>query len=116
MVNDSSFFRLCFGQSRTESSRDTDDDTLALDLLGQVDLVAGRVLHQDIQVGDGVALLDEGRRGVMEERGLGPDAGELSSETASGEHSEMYIGSEVTLGWEKLKRVWREKEWETGGC
>lgn len=116
MVNHSSFFsRLCFGQSRTESSRDTDDDTLALDLLGQVDLIAGRVLHQDVQVGDAVALLDEGGRGVMEKRGLGPDAGELSSETASGEHSERYIGSESYVG-EELKRAWREKKWKTGGC
>lgn len=36
------FFSLpCSSQSRTKSSRNTDNDTLALELLGEVDLVAG---------------------------------------------------------------------------
>lgn len=75
-------------QLRTEGSRNADDDTLALDLLGEIDLVPGGVLNQDVQVGNGIALLNEGGRGVMEEGGLSPDAGEVSSEPASSEHGE----------------------------
>lgn len=41
----------------TEGSRDTNDETLALEDLGDGDLVAGRVLHQ-LNVRDRVADLD----------------------------------------------------------
>lgn len=72
--------------SHTEGRRGANDDTLALDLLGEVDLVTGGVLNQDVQVGDGVALLDEGGRGVMEESSLRPHARDVRSETAGGKH------------------------------
>jgi len=43
---------------RTESSGDTNDQTLALcELLGEVDLVSGRALLQ-LDAGDGVTCLD----------------------------------------------------------
>lgn len=73
-------------RSLTESSGDANNNTLALELLGEVDLVAGGVLNKDVQVRDSIALLDEGRRGLVEEGGLGPDAGNVDSEAASGEH------------------------------
>lgn len=44
---------------RTEGSWDTDDNTLALKLLGDVDLVAGRGLDE-INAWDGVANLNTG--------------------------------------------------------
>lgn len=72
--------------SHTEGCRGANDDTLALDLLGEVDLVTGGVLNQDVQVGDGVALLDEGGRGVMEESSLSPHARGVGSETAGSKH------------------------------
>ena len=42
---------------RTEGSRDTDDNALALKLLGDVDLVAGRGLDE-VNVWDGIANLN----------------------------------------------------------
>ena len=45
----------------TESSRDTNDETLALEDLGDGDLVAGRVLHQ-LNVRNRVADLDHDGR------------------------------------------------------
>lgn len=48
----------------TEGSRNTNDETLALEELGDGDLVAGRVLHQ-LNVRDRVADLDhDGSRSV----------------------------------------------------
>ncbi len=76
--------------SRTEGCRSADDHSLALDLLGEIDLVAGRVLDEDVQVGNGVALLDEVPGGAVE--GGGPDAGDVGCDTAS-EHD----GSIVTM-------------------
>jgi hypothetical protein len=66
---------------RTEGSGSADDHSLALDLLGEIDLVAGRVLDEDVQVGNGVALLDEVPGGAVE--GGGPDAGDVGCDTAS---------------------------------
>ena len=43
----------------TEGGRHTDDDALALELLGDVDLVARRGLDK-LNVGDGIANLDIG--------------------------------------------------------
>lgn len=70
---------------RTESGGNADDDTLSLQLLGQVDLVAGGVLDQDVEIGDGVSLLNESRRGAVEQRPLRQGAGD-GSETTSSEH------------------------------
>jgi len=47
---------------RTEGSWDTDDNTLALKLLGDVDLVARRGLDE-VDAGDGVANLNTGACG-----------------------------------------------------
>lgn len=71
--------------SRTEGGGSANDNSLVLDLLGQVDLVTGGVLDQDVQVGDGVALLHERGRGAVEERCLRADAGDVGCNTA-GEH------------------------------
>ena len=46
-------------RQHTEGSRDTDDDTLALELLGDVDLVARRGLDE-VNVWDGIANLNTG--------------------------------------------------------
>lgn len=67
--------------SRTEGSGSADDHSLALDLLGEIDLVAGRVLDEDVQVGNGVALLDEVPGGAV--KGGGPNAGDAGCDTAS---------------------------------
>jgi hypothetical protein len=49
----------------TEGRWNTDNDALALELIGEVDLVTGRVLYQDIKVWDGVSFVDEsGSRAV----------------------------------------------------
>lgn len=88
------------GVSRTEGSRGTNDDTLALDLLGQIDLVAGRVLDQHVKVWDGITLLHKGRRGVVEERGLGAHAWDVGCESTGGEHDGQQLS-----GW-KRERWW----------
>lgn len=72
--------------SRTEGSWSSDDNTLVLDLLGQVDFVSGGVLDEAIEVGDGVALLHECGRGAVEEGGLRANAGHVGCEAAGGEH------------------------------
>jgi len=54
-----------FGARRTESSRDTNDKTLALEDLGDGDLVAGRVLHQ-LNVRNRVADLNHDGRCCVE--------------------------------------------------
>lgn len=77
------------GMTHTESGGDANDDSLALQLLGEVDLVAGGVLDQDIEIGDGIALLNKRRDGVVEKRPLGQDARNASGQTASGEHCEL---------------------------
>ena len=49
---------MLLGAGGRESSGDTDDDTFARsELLGKVDLVAGRVL-EEVNIGDGVAFFD----------------------------------------------------------
>ena len=78
-------------QVHTESSRSADNDTLALNLLGKVNLVARRVLNQDVEIRDGVSFLDEGRSGVVEEGPLGQGAREGGSEAASSEHDGGYV-------------------------
>ena len=95
------------GGTRTKSSRSANDNTLVLDLLGQIDLVTGGVFHEDVDVGKGVALLDEGRSGVVEEGALGEGAREGGSETAGGEHDGY-----------KLERVYKMVKREEGfdGC
>lgn len=75
-------------QVHTESSRSADNDTLALNLLGKVNLVARGVLSQNFEIRDGIALLDESRRGVVEKSRLGPGGGDAGCEAASGEHAE----------------------------
>ena len=91
------------GGARTKSSRSANDNTLVLDLLGQIDLVTGGVFHEDVDVGKGVALLDEGRSGVVEEGALGEGAREGGSETAGGEHDGY-----------KLERVYKMVKREEG--
>lgn len=86
---------LFWANGHTESSRNTDNNTLALQLLGEVDLVAGGVLDEDIQVGDSVSLLDECGRSLVEERGLGANARNASSETTSGKHCGRIGGIEI---------------------
>lgn len=76
------------GAGRAESCGNADNDALALQLAGEVDLVAGRVLNQNIKVGNGVALLDESRSSVVEQSPLGEDAGNTSGETAGSEHDD----------------------------
>ena len=75
----------------TECGGCANDDTLALDLLGKVNLVARRVLNQDVEIRDGVSFLDEGRSGVVEEGPLGQGAREGGSEAASSEHDGCYV-------------------------
>lgn len=70
----------------TKGSGSTNNNTLALDLLGEIDLVSGGVFDQDVKVRNGVALLDESRSGVVEESALGESAGERGSDTTSSEH------------------------------
>lgn len=53
---------------RTEGSWDTNDNTLALKLLGDVDLVARRGLDE-VDAGDGVANLNTGACGRLEAAG-----------------------------------------------
>lgn len=49
----------------TESSWNTNDQCLALDSLRQIDFIAGRVLNENIEVGELIANFDEGAsRGV----------------------------------------------------
>ena len=101
LVSNRSFcFSLNVGQcrrgSRTEGSWGANDDSLILDLLGQVDLVAGGVLDQDIQVGDGVALLHERGRGAVEEGCLRANAGDVGCDTA-GEHGFNLVNDGIGL-------------------
>ena len=77
---------------RTKGSRRANDNTLALNLLGEVDLVTRGVLDQDVEIRNGVALLDESRTGVVEESTLGEGAREGVSNTASSEHREVFFG------------------------
>ena len=70
----------------TEGCGDADNDALALELVGEVDLVTGRVLNKDIKVGDGVSLLDESWGSVVEQGPLRQGAGNASGDTAGSEH------------------------------
>lgn len=49
----------------TECGRNADNDALALELLGQVHLVAWRVLHE-LDIGQGIANLHEAPGGRVE--------------------------------------------------
>lgn len=90
---------------RTESRRGANDDTLALDLLGEVDFVAGRVLDE-VKVGDGVALLHEGGRRRVE----GPRTGNLSRKSTSGKH-----GCNWGWGrWRKTREGQERRTWSSG--
>lgn len=68
----------------TEGCRHTDDQRLAhAELLGHVDIVAGRALDEDIEVGDCVTGLDEGAGGGVEATGC-EAAGGIESQSAGG--------------------------------
>lgn len=70
--------------SHTESCRHTDDQRLSdAELLGHVDLVAGRALDEDIEVGDCVTDLDEGAGGGVEAAGC-EAAGGIEGQSAGG--------------------------------
>jgi hypothetical protein len=70
---------------RTKSSRNSNDNAL-LQLLGEIDLVARRVLEQ-LDVGDRIADLDKGRTSGVEKRRLGAELARRGScEAAGGEH------------------------------
>jgi hypothetical protein len=58
----------------TERSRDANNNALALKLLGDVDLVAGRGLDE-VDVGDGIANLHAGTRRRLEAAGCAKGAG-----------------------------------------
>ena len=70
---------------RTEGSRDTDDNALALKLLGDVDLVARRGLDK-LNVGDGIANLDIGTGRRLEGTGSAKGTRGGCHESAGGEH------------------------------
>lgn len=70
----------------TEGCGNTDNDAFALEFIGEVDLVTGGVLNQDIKIRDGVPFLDESWSSVVEQGPLGEGAGYTSGETAGGEH------------------------------
>lgn len=89
--------------SRTEGSGSANDDSLALDLLGQIDLVAGGVLDQDVEVGDSVALLHERGRGAVEEGCLRANAGDVGCDTA-GEHGFNLVDRIGLIGSKEEKR------------
>lgn len=76
-------------ETHTESCGDTDDNALALELLGEVDLVARGVLDQHVQIGNGISLLHKGGCSVVEEGGLGTHTREVGSDTTSSEHGEL---------------------------
>jgi hypothetical protein len=69
----------------TEGGRHTDDDALALKLLGDVDLVAGRGLDE-LNVGDGIANLDIGTGRRLEGTGSAKGTRGGGRESAGGEH------------------------------
>lgn len=71
--------------SPTECCGDTNDDTLARKLFGEVDLVTRGVLDK-VNAGDGVALLDECGCGAVE--GSNTGARDAGCETTSSEHYE----------------------------
>lgn len=74
-------------RQRTESSWGADDDTLlSLELLGQVDLVSGGSLDQDVEVGQRVTGLDESSSSVVEECPLRTCTREGGGETSGCEH------------------------------
>lgn len=72
-------------QQHTEGCRHADNDALALELLGNVDFVAGRGLDE-LNVGDGIANLDicTGRRLEGASSAKGARGG--CHESAGGEH------------------------------
>jgi hypothetical protein len=74
----------------TEGGRDTDDDALALKLLGDVDLVARRGLDE-LDVGDGIANLDIGTGRRLEGTGSAKGARGGCRESAGGEHDDCCV-------------------------
>lgn len=78
--------QLEFGGKHTKSSWNTDNNTLASQFFGDVDLVAGRVFDE-VDVGDGIADFDKGWASRVEEGGLGAEGARHGScEAAGGEH------------------------------
>lgn len=79
------------GAGTREGSRHTDDiSVVILELLSQVDFVAGRVFVEDFKVGDFVADLDEGARGGVE--GLRERLAEKRSRAAERGAEEGHFG------------------------
>jgi len=73
----------CFGR--------TDDQALpGLELVRNVDLVAGRALHQR-HFGDFVPSLHVGARGCVEEAGSGQRKRAREGQAASGKHGERQL-------------------------
>lgn len=80
--------------ARTERSWGADNDAICtLELLCQVDLVSGRALDQDVEVGQRVAGLDKGSPSVVEERPLRACPREGGGEASGCEHGEC-LGKE----------------------
>lgn len=71
--------------SRIQKVR-TNDEALALQLLGEADLVARRALHE-LDIGDAVTNLDEGGGRGVERAGSGSQAADRGGrKAAGGEH------------------------------
>ena len=81
----------------TEGGRDTDDDALALKLLGDVDLVARRGLDE-LNVGDGIANLDIGTGRRLEGTGSAKGARGGCCESAGGKHDDCLCVVRVLMG------------------
>lgn len=75
------------GAGAGECGGDTDDVAVArLELLGEVDLVTGRVLDQDVEVGDLLADANHSSRGRVEAAcdGGGPSEGDAAERSSEG--------------------------------
>lgn len=76
---------------RTKGGWNTDNDTLPLQLLCEIDFVARRVLDQ-LDIGNGISDLDECRTSRVEKRRLGAECARHSScEAACSKHYELRI-------------------------
>jgi hypothetical protein len=84
-------------RQHTEGSRDTDDDALALELLGDVDLVARRGLDE-LDVGNGIANLDIGTGRRLEGTGSAKGARGGCCESAGGKHGDCLCVVRVLMG------------------
>lgn len=89
--------RIAIRGERTESSWNTDNDTLASQLFGDVDLVAGRVFDE-VDVGDGITDFDKGRASRVEEGGLGAEGARHGGREAAGGEHFATVCSESELG------------------